>query len=681
MDLPTCFIIRKYLVHLKSELSLGINPGYLPKKPNDMNHLYFFCYLLTPLISGFLIPANTGIQKPVVAIFAYDDKAKEASDPGEFWIIQSGDPFPGLTVKLKIEGTASDGLDYRCFNDSWKVNKTQSFKVHPISDGILEGDESVKVTILDSPDYSIDESHKNATVIIQDSSLPDVEFTAPSSSGKEADENLGISLRLSKASDEEIELDYTVQGVLAKQNEDFRLNPGTLVIPAGETEAFISLKIIDDNVAEGDETVVIRLSEARNANIGTNHAHYHTIKCDDGIFTDNVMHDKIMGALLGFRAGCSMGAVTEYNWDQQRCQSTFGLLEDFKPFVHYGDSWTHPAGATEDGGERHKLICTAIMEKQDRISYNDLIDVWLRDCEIENMNHMTQNYDRVLLSFAKWGIAPEDFPVTRYGKPEDLGEHIHLTARTFQAIPCINAGDPENAIADMKDLGKLYYENPDDDSFAWGAVYNAAMALALLPGATVESVIEGALKYATPEIEEELKYVLSVAEKYEDPMNRKFWQELTDVYMNPQSKYYAFARIEKYPNSSIYENVGFSFALFKATGANVKQSVVIAVNRGYDTDCTAASAGALCGALTGTSTIPEDWIGKLDAGTSGNPYTNAHFTNKATADGLYRALQNKVRRMENEYKELQMKIKGASQKEADKLNNYISLMKKCRVIE
>ncbi len=198
----------------------------------------------------------------------------------------------------------------------------------------------------------------------------------------------------------------------------------------------------------------------------------------------------------------------------------------------------------------------------------------------------------------------------------------------------------------MRDMGKLYYEDPNDDAFAWGAVYNAAMALAMMPGATVESVIEGALDFATPEIEEELRYVLAIADKYEDPMNRDFWQELTDVYMDPQSKYNAFRRIEKYPNSSVYENVGYAFALFKATRADVKQSVIIATNRGYDADCTAASAGALCGALSGTSTIPADWIRTLDAGIANNPYTNAHFTNKATADGLYRALQNKVDRME-----------------------------------
>ena len=623
-----------------------------------------------------LFGSNLYAQKPVVAILAWDEKAKESGDAGEIQIIQLGKPVPDLAVRIKIEGTASDGLDYRCFSDTWKIDKLKSFKILPIDDNLLEGDETVKVSLVESPDYTIEELHKSAKVTIQDASLPDVQFENPSSTGKEVTENVELKIKLSKPSNKDVELDYTVQGVMAEYGIDFRLKSGTLVIPAGNTIAAIQLKVIDDDRAEGDETVVIRLDKARNANIETNHAHYYTIADDDGAFTKSEVYDRILGTLLGFRAGCSMGAVTEYNWDQQRSESTFGLLEEFKPFVHYNDSWTHPAGATEDGGERHKLICTAIIEKQHRINYQDLKEIWIRDCDIENMYHMTQNYDRVLLSYAKWGVPPEDFPITKYGKPEDLGEHIHLTARTFQALPCINAGDPENAIADMNDMGKLYYEDQTDDAFAWGAVYNAAIALALLPNATVQSVINGALKYATPEIEEEIRYVMAITEKYDDPMNRDMWQELTDVYMDPRSKYYAFDRIEKYPNSSIYENVGFAFALFKATNANVKQSIIIAVNRGYDTDCTAASAGALCGALSGTSTIPDDWIKILDEGNANNPYSNAHFTNKATADGLFRALQNKVLRLE---KDTGAKKYGIE--ETKKIKAYVQIMKEAGVVE
>ncbi|NOR74647.1 MAG: hypothetical protein GQ525_05765 [Draconibacterium sp.] len=629
-------------------------------------------------ISFFAILINTNLyaQTPKVGIVVWDGNSKEGQNVGTFRLYQIGEPVSNLKVKIKCEGTASEGLDYRSLGlgNVQRINKYKEIHIRPISDGLQEGTENVKIRILESDEYEIVKEYSQASLNIFDDAYPDIEFKLPASLNNEANESAEVKVILSNTFNEDIELSYTVQGVLATKGEDYHFHSKKLTIPAGIKEGVISFDVKNDAVPEDDETIVLRMVSAKNANIANTESHYYTIKNDDGEPERSVIHDKIFGTLLGFRAGCAMGAITEYNCSQDRIQEMFGFQDKFLPYKHYSGAWTHPAGATEDGGERHKLISTAIIEKQDRVNYEDLLKVWLRDAEMEDMYHMTQNYDRVLLAFALWGVEPEDFPITKFGKPKDLGEHIHLTARTFQALPTINAGDPDNAIADMNEMGKFYYEDPNDDAFAWGAVYNAAVALALLPDATVESVIEGALEYASPEIENELRFVMSISDKYDDPMNREMWQELTDVYMDPKSKYNAFARIKQYPNSSVYENVGFAFALFKATNANVKQAVLIATNRGYDTDCTAASAASLCGALSGTSTIPKEWIKTLDAGIINNPYTNSHFTNKATADGFYRALQNKVRRMEKD-------AVNMNKDEKKETMAYVKLMKKAGVIK
>ena len=641
-------------------------------------------FSIVTLSAWLLIPAAfLFAQKPKVAIVVWDGIAKEGENIGTFRLYQIGEPVSNLKVKIKCEGTASEGLDYRSLGlgNVQQISKYNEIHIRPISDGLVEGTEEVTIRILESDEYEIVKEYSQASFNILDDAFPDIEFQMPASIHEEVNESAEVKVILSDTFDEDVELSYSVQGVLATDGEDYLFNSKKLMIPAGKKESFIKFDIKNDAVPEDDETIVLRMVSARNANIATTESHYYTIKNDDGEPERSIIYDKIYGTLLGFRAGCAMGAITEYNCSQDRIQEMFGFQDKFIPYKHYSGAWTHPAGATEDGGERHKLISTAIIEKQDRIDYKDLLKVWLRDAEIEDMYHMTQNYDRVLLAFAQWGVQPEDFPITKFGKPRDLGEHIHLTARTFQALPTINAGDPDNAIADMNEMGKFYYEDPNDDAFAWGAVYNAAVALAMLPDATVESVIEGALEYATPEIEEELRYVMQVTEKFDDPMNREMWQALTDVYMDPDSKYNAFARIEQYPNSSVYENVGFAFALFKATNANVKQAVLIATNRGYDTDCTAASAAALCGALSGTSMFPKDWIETLDAGIVNNPYSNSHFTNKATADGFYRALEQKVYRMEKEYKDIRKNPGGKSKADVDKMGKYVKLMKKWDVIK
>ena len=60
-----------------------------------------FCLTAFCLLA-LLVSTNLNAQKPVVAILTWDEKAKEASDPGEIWIVQLGEPTQDLTVKIKI---------------------------------------------------------------------------------------------------------------------------------------------------------------------------------------------------------------------------------------------------------------------------------------------------------------------------------------------------------------------------------------------------------------------------------------------------------------------------------------------------------------------------------------------------------------------------------------------------
>src|SRR5690606_6861360 len=68
---------------------------------------------------------------------------------------------------------------------------------------------------------------------------------------------------LSQASSHDTTVSYTVGGTAAA-GSDFTALSGTVVIPAGETSAAIFVTVLDDNVVEGDETVVLTLDEVAN---------------------------------------------------------------------------------------------------------------------------------------------------------------------------------------------------------------------------------------------------------------------------------------------------------------------------------------------------------------------------------------------------------------------------------
>jgi ADP-ribosylglycohydrolase len=613
-------------------------------------------------------------KKPVISLMVWDDIAREGSDAAEFQLFQVGTVKNDLNVKYKISGTAKNGFDYRIRENIRMRNSHASLIIKPVDDFLTEGDESVIISLLPDSAYTIDSENESKTITIRDNELPDVQFQLPCSAVSESSPG-NIKVILSQASTLPVKIEYSISGNLVQNSaSDYKLSSGTLTIPSGSTVMNLPLKVINDNIAEDDETIVIEITKAINANIGLSEKHYYTIINDDGEVKRSSVYDKIYGIILGSRGGSSLGAVVEGVGEMNEIERLYGVFNEFLPCNHYDVFWSHPAGGTEDGIERQKCIATAIIEKQDRITASDLVKVWVRDFEMEDMYYMTQPYDKALMAYTKWGVPPEELPKTRYGMPDDLGYHIHLTARVFHPIPVINAGDPDGAVEDTKEIGRVYYEDKNDDAFVWGGVYNAALALAMLPGATVNSVIEGALKYATPEMRTEIGYGLAIADKYTDPMDKKFREELNAMYGDSASPYYANKRMTRYIGSSVYENVTCSFAIFKLTKGNVEQAVMVATNRGRDTDCTAASAGGLAGALTGTSTIPEEWIDKLETGMKNTPYSNSHMTNKATAQGLYRALQNKLRKLSEEVKTAETKYGKELPAEIAKKKKYLDLM-------
>ena len=72
---------------------------------------------------------------------------------------------------------------------------------------------------------------------------------------------------------------------------------------------------------------------------------------------------------------------------------------------------------------------------------------------------------------------------------------------------------------------------------------------------------------------------------------------------------------------------------------------IAAVNLGRDTDCLAAIAGGISGALMGAGAVPEEWIRQVDAATAQMPVTNSRRKLREHADGLYTAYRARLHKM------------------------------------
>ena len=158
----------------------------------------------------------------------------------------------------------------------------------PITDDALdEGDETLTVTIA-SPDLLNLENfplgNATTTVTIKDNDAPPSVSIADADAVTEGDSgatDMTFTVSLDAASGQSVTVDYAVAASsTATTNTDFTGGSGTLTFAAGETSQSITVSVTGDELDEEDETVVIELSNAGNATLGTSTA-TGTITDDD----------------------------------------------------------------------------------------------------------------------------------------------------------------------------------------------------------------------------------------------------------------------------------------------------------------------------------------------------------------------------------------------------------------
>jgi ADP-ribosylglycohydrolase len=249
---------------------------------------------------------------------------------------------------------------------------------------------------------------------------------------------------------------------------------------------------------------------------------------------------------------------------------------------------------------------------------------------------VSESFEAQLLAISKTHI-----PASDIGKYCDYSGLITL-ARSCHPIPLINAGDIAGAIQDVREVGQLYHV-AGSRAIRWAEVTAVAIASATRPRATVDSVL-GAIfdncdKNAGPHakpvgILKELERSLKTAEGCAS--FRELRVKLDEFYGSKGIPY---------SNSFANEVVSKAIAIFRMTRGVAREAVIAAVNMGRDTDCCAAVAGGISGALTGGASLDREWIAQVDSAVKQNIYTNSQRTLRETSDALYGAYRARLARM------------------------------------
>lgn len=337
----------------------------------------------------------------------------------------------------------------------------------------------------------------------------------------------------------------------------------TTVAPAKSADALAQL--IRCRIAHEKQTLVVLRSLQKPAQTAAG--------------SEPLLFSKIFGSTVAGAIGNCMGSVVEnqdYPWIDQEYGRIETILDPRKL-------------ETEDDLQMALHLCQAFIEKGGVATARDFARIWKRDLVPERFFYcMRTAYELILAGH----------------NPRYIGHTNIVTGSTLmcmQPVGFYNAGDPEKAFLDAIDISYMYQRGLDVDA---ACVFAAAVAEAVRPRATVQSVCQTALDYAPTK-----KLVTFDRRK---PDTFRGWLEIAlevgftakDVFDVREA---AYARLLQYAAIDPLEFFCMTFTIFAASRGKLREAVIGGTNIGRDADSISSLNGVLAGALHGYDAIPREW--------------------------------------------------------------------------
>jgi ADP-ribosylglycohydrolase len=355
---------------------------------------------------------------------------------------------------------------------------------------------------------------------------------------------------------------------------------------------------------------------------------------------ESLLFKKAYGCLIGGAVGDALGGPIEgmhyrfiREWHNGRVEDL--IRYDTRPddFFQVGpESGAYALGIergtyTDDTRLQH-LITQAIIAKQGRISADDLGRTWMEKMKVETFWFSVSN------GYYRIGIGQTPVREAGAGNIPD-----NSSAMCIGPIGVINAGDPEQAALDAYDIASLSHDGYSREA---ASIVAAAVAEAMDPSATVESVVEACVAFLpnkeTSRMREPLLRAIELADRVADTeeLTAVFYERLNVPWVRRIS--YGGVSDERHsPSVDPLESVPCAVAMFYKTHGSYKDAVVAAANYGRDGDTIACMTGYIAGAFCGVDAIPADWVA---ASLKANPVPDQ----EALALGLAEALVAEKRR-------------------------------------
>jgi len=292
---------------------------------------------------------------------------------------------------------------------------------------------------------------------------------------------------------------------------------------------------------------------------------------------ENALRNKVMGCLVGGLIGDAMGAPVE-GWHYKRIEETHGWLKDFD-------------GEGTDDSAIKAILCEAIIASHGHARADEFAESFLRNKDryghlffipVQNMLHKV--LDKLSLPVhAGWGNMQSS-----------------SSAMAISPMGIINACNPRMAALQTFDVAGLIHAGDSGFCRDGACAMAAAVAAALDPRATVDTVVDASTAYL---------HQTSGAEMIGMIRRAIGWAKQAGEYAAFRDLHYQHALRPVQCDSR--ETVPAALALFWLAGGDATKTIETAANFGRDADTIATMAGALAGAFSGLDSPRTEWRDKL----------------------------------------------------------------------
>lgn len=336
------------------------------------------------------------------------------------------------------------------------------------------------------------------------------------------------------------------------------------------------------------------------------------------------LRDRASGCLAGGAVGDALGGPTEgwtpaqiaerydgpvtgivgpffENWRDARPIAPFhngdGRITDDTLMVH---ALVRVYGKVRDHLDAYAIAEHLVSELKDTA-------VWIPELEIEALP-----LQRLFLA-EKWLVLRLHHA---HADPREagVGNMVNCGAAMYMApVGVLNAGNPEAAYAEAIEVAGAHQSSYGREA---AGVFAAAVAEAMTPGASVDSVVNVCLRVAKDGTAAAIEAVCAAAEGHRHWSEA--WRSLRDAVrrFDTVGEDFAATGLGSHRPSRLHaiEELPVALGMLVVAKGGYRDTVLGAVNYGRDSDSIANMGGAIAGALGGLAAVPSDWLAAVAKG-------------------------------------------------------------------